>query len=282
MLKKYNKILLLIGSLVAILSLSCTLFIIHTDYHYNNRFVKNKTVTLFVHGYGSSLRAEQYMVHGAEKAGVTGNVLRAYVNRIGNVKLIGKIGKDDYNSIVEVNFADNKHTNPFDNAVWIKNVITKLQQKDQVEKINLVGHSMGNTDIACYLLEFGNDKELPQIQKQVVLAGGFNGVLQQKNSNAPLNKFGKQTKETDIFKILLPLRHLYPRNLKVLNVYGNLNNRDSDTTIGNNSSKSLRYLINNRVKSYQEKEITGNLAEHSDLHHNPQVNKLLIDFLWKK
>ena len=48
------------------------------------------------------------------------------------------------------------------------------------------------------------------------------------------------------------------------------------------SSRSLKYLLVENAKSYQEKKITGQLAQHSQLHENPEVDELLIDFLWKK
>ena len=43
----------------------------------------------------------------------------------------------------------------------------------------------------------------------------------------------------------------------------------------------IRYLINNRAKSYQEAEIPGRMAQHSRLHRNSQVDQLLINFLWR-
>ena len=45
------------------------------------------------------------------------------------------------------------------------------------KKFNVVGHSMGNMSIMFYLLNYGGDKNLPQIQKQVDIAGHFNGIL---------------------------------------------------------------------------------------------------------
>jgi Uncharacterized protein with an alpha/beta hydrolase fold len=35
-------------------------------------------------------------------------------------------------------------------------------------------------------------------------------------------------------------------------------------------------------KSYREVEIKGKNAQHSKLHENKEVDKLLIDFLWKE
>nr|WP_231858775.1 alpha/beta hydrolase [Lactococcus piscium] len=47
-----------------------------------------------------------------------------------------------------------------------------------------------------------------------------------------------------------------------------------------NSSRSLHYLIENKAKSYTEKKITNNKAQHSKLHQrNPLVDQYLYDFL---
>ena len=62
---------------------------------------------------------------------------------------------------------------------------------------------------------------------------------------------------------------------------GDLGN-GNDSQVTNNSSKTLKYLLNGRAKSYTEKKITGANAKHELLHHNPQVNKILIQFFWGK
>ncbi|MBT9036659.1 hypothetical protein BTJ18_07170 [Lactobacillus delbrueckii subsp. bulgaricus] len=46
------------------------------------------------------------------------------------------------------------------------------------------------------------------------------------------------------------------------------------------SSKSLRYLVSPKVKSYKEKKFTGPMAQHSRLRENPQVLKTAISFPW--
>ena len=48
------------------------------------------------------------------------------------------------------------------------------------------------------------------------------------------------------------------------------------------SAQSYKYLINGRAKSYREVEIKGKNAQHSKLHENKEVDKLLINFLWKE
>ena len=96
----------------------------------------------------------------------------------------------------------------------------------------------------------------------------------------------KETGEPDIysdgFKQLLPLRMHYPKQIEVLNIYGNKEDgSNSDGSVSVASAQSYKYLINGRAKSYSEVEIKGKNAQHSKLHENKEVDQLLIDFLWK-
>ncbi len=52
--------------------------------------------------------------------------------------------------------------------------------------------------------------------------------------------------------------------------------------VDNISSLSLKYLVANRAKYYHVVEIKGRNAQHSRLHNNSQVDKVLIKFLWDK
>ena len=100
-------------------------------------------------------------------------------------------------------------------------------------------------------------------------------------SSPPVNKQGKPKVMTSSFKGLLPIRHKYPRSARVLNIYGNYGD-GSDGDVYVNSAKTLKYLVSGRAKSYQERLITGKQAQHSRLHENKQVDRILIKFLWNK
>ena len=96
------------------------------------------------------------------------------------------------------------------------------------------------------------------------------------------SKTGKPSAMSDSYQKLLGLREIYPQDqVDVLNIYGDFKNQ-SDGSVLNVSSRSLKYLVIDNAKSYQEKRVTGPLAQHSQLHENPEVDRLLIDFLWGK
>ncbi|MEB3363438.1 alpha/beta hydrolase [Lactobacillus sp. R2/2] len=81
------------------------------------------------------------------------------------------------------------------------------------------------------------------------------------------------------YRELLSLRKQFPQNADVLNIYGDTGSgSDGDVTV--NSARSYRYLVSKRAHSYQEQEIKGPRAQHSKLHENTNVDRLLVNFLW--
>ena len=240
------------------------------------------TPTLFFHGFGSNYHAEEQMVNAAKKAGVTKKSIIADVTPKNKVILKGKFSKNVKNPIVEVNLQDNQNGS----SKNVLAVIKKLQANYKFKKINLVGHSFGNLMIANYINENYADKKMPVINKVVSIAGHYNGWLGEavgRSGKIVDPKTGKPDKFAPGFKQLLGLRKHYPKQIKVLNIYGDKKDGSKgDGSVSVASAQTYRYLINNRARSYQEVEITGKMAQHSKLHENKEVDKILIKFLWGK
>ncbi|WP_149555523.1 alpha/beta hydrolase [Streptococcus cristatus] len=248
-------------------------------------YIQSRTPTLFFHGYGSSANAEKHMVEAARQAGVTQTIVTATVDRHAQVTLKGDIPKDAVNPIVMVEFKDNRNANYAQDGEYAAAVVRELQSRYGFKKMNFVAHSMGNMSILFYLLEHAQNEELPQLQKQVNIANHVNG-LEGMDLPANLtildNHTGQPSAMSDSYQKLLGLREIYPQDqVDVLNIYGDFKN-ESDGSVLNVSSRSLKYLVIDNAKSYQEKRVTGPLAQHSQLHENPEVDRLLIDFLWGK
>lgn len=248
-------------------------------------YIQSRTPTLFFHGYGSSANAEKHMAEAARKAGVTQTIITATVDSHAQVTLKGDIPKDAVNPIVMVEFADNRNANYAQDGEYVAAVVRELQVRYGFKKMNFVAHSMGNMSILFYLLEHAQNEELPQLQKQVNIANHVNGL---EGMDLPANltildsKTGEPSAMSDSYQKLLGLREIYPQDqVDVLNIYGDFKNQ-SDGSVLNVSSRSLKYLVIDNAKSYQEKRVTGPLAQHSQLHENPEVDRLLIDFLWGK
>ena len=248
-------------------------------------YIQSRTPTLFFHGYGSSANAEKHMVEAARQAGVTQTIITATVDSHAQVTLKGDIPKNAVNPIVMVEFKDNRNANYAQDGEYAAAVVRELQARYGFKKMNFVAHSMGNMSILFYLLEHAQNEELPQLQKQVNIANHVNGL---EGMDLPANltildsKTGEPSAMSDSYQKLLGLREIYPQDqVDVLNIYGDFKNQ-SDGSVLNVSSRSLKYLVIDNAKSYQEKRVTGPLAQHSQLHENPEVDRLLIDFLWGK
>lgn len=247
------------------------------------------TPTLFFHGGGSSYHAEEHMVDVAKKAGVTKSVIRAEVSKTGKVTLVGTWPKNAKNPICEVNYENNRQLDFNKHGDCATNVVKALQKKYGIKKINMVGHSLGNISIIYYMLQNGNKKNMPQIQKQVDIAGHFAGldfdgipssIKQPKGMK--LNSNGKPNRMNSTYKQMTEVRSIYAKkHVKVLNIIGDIGN-GSDGRVDNKSSLSLQYLVRGGNSTYRILKINGKNAQHSKLHENVQVDKALIKFLWNK
>ena len=279
----------------SIISLSTFLFIVlvtlflgsklQTRELNSSNYIQSRTPTLFFHGYGSSANAEKHMVEAARQAGVTQTIITATVDSHAQVTFKGDIPNDAINPIVMVEFKDNRNPDYAQDGEYAAAVVRKLQARYGFKKMNFVAHSMGNMSILFYLLEHAQNEEFPKLQKQVNIANHVNGL---EGMDLPANltildsKTGQPSAMSDSYQKLLGLCEIYPQDqVDVLNIYGDFKNQ-SDGSVLNVSSRSLKYLVIDNAKSYQEKRVTGPLAQHSQLHENPEVDRLLIDFLWGK
>ena len=262
--------------------------------HAITHYVQSSTPTIFVHGWGSSSHAEEKMANAALNAGVTRTIVKANVDKQGRVSFNREIPAHAVNPIVEVNLEDNKLANYQSDytagyhhgGTYVRNVVQALQKQHHYRQINLVGHSMGNLEIINYINYNYDNANLPKVAHLVAIAGHYNGLVGQLSSErATINrKTGEPSSMDPSYRELLGLRQHFPTGTAVLNIYGNLDDgSNSDGDVPVTSAQSLKYLVGNRAKSYQEIELHGKSAQHSRLHNNNhQVDQALIKFLWEK
>lgn len=282
--KKKNLLILIVTGIMLVLT-GCS-----SQSNSSGKKIKiTSTPTLFFHGGGSSYYAEEHMVRAAEKAGVTKSLIRANVKKSGKVTLTGTWPKDTKNPICEVNYEDNRQLDFNKHGVYATNVVKKLQKKYKFKKINMVGHSLGNISIIYYMLRNGTNKNMPQIQKQVDIAGHFGGLTFdgipdsiKQPKGMKLDSNGKPNQMNATYKQMTKVRSIYnKKHVKVLNIIGDLGNR-SDGRVDNISSLSFQYLIGSGNSTYRVLKINGRYAQHSKLHENREVDRALIKFLWNK
>lgn len=250
------------------------------------KYVKDITPTLFLHGYSGTANSMKYLINQAEESGVTKDVLIANVSRDGDVTFEGELSKGAVNPIVQIVLEDNTQVDLHENALWIRNVLEKLQHTYHIKNFNFVAHSMGNVSFAQYMIDYGSDSTLPQLKKQINIAGTFNGVLgmNEEVNEIQVDKNGKPNHMNPPYQEFMQLKSIYKgKDIEVLNIYGDLlDGTHSDGRVSNSSSKSLKYLLGDSPKRYKELKYEGEEAQHSAIHDNSEVASQMIHFLWEK
>ena len=240
-----------------------------------------KTATIFLHGYSGGRGSTDYLIAQAEKAGGT-KVLTATVAPNGKVTWQGNPHKVKH-PLVQVLFTNNKNPDYTVDGQWVDNVAKGLKKDYGVQELNIVAHSMGNLGTMFYAVRNGNDKNVPKLKTYIAMAGHYDGILGRDDqpNRIKLNAAGKPAPMNDTYAELARLRAKFPQNVRVLNIFGNLDNgTNSDGRVSNNSSRSLKYLVGASHAIYSEKEFHGKSAQHSALHGNAKVAKAMVDYLW--
>lgn len=264
------------------------------------QYVTSNTPTIFLHGWSSSLRSEKDMVSAAEVSGAASRRMIIHVRPNGKLKVTGTIKKWMVNPIILVRM-DNNRAGEVQYAHWLTKVCKMLKQKYHVNELNFVGHSMGAYAVIYYNLMNGNNKDVPLANKLCVIAGPYDGIMDNHKSNQPTSgplmqlwddapnqnrilATGKPKIIHPEYRLLYRLRKNFPHQARVLNIYGNLGDgSNSDGVVTTASALSLGYILRDHVSFYQTFEAFGDKAQHSALHNNNlAVNKILTEFLWDK
>lgn len=256
----------------------------YSQYKENNYKYAN-IPTFYLHGYGGTENSIKYMINSAVQKEITEEVIKAKVSKEGMVTFEGALSPDAKNPVIEIILEDNTNKDLNKNAQWIQQVIIATMSQHHFDLFNFVAHSMGNQSFSYYMLNYGDNQNLPKLNKQVSLAGNFNGEvdIDGLDLDVKLDEDGKPNKMLKAYKDLLPMKKSYPETTKVLNIYGDIEDgTHSDNRVTNVSSKSLRYLVDDKVRSYEEFKVAGRNADHSELHDNSYVTDKMNQFLWGK
>ncbi|KRL06224.1 alpha/beta hydrolase [Liquorilactobacillus oeni] len=240
--------------------------------------------TIYLHGYDGSAASTNKLISAAQKSGRARKTLTVQVAPNGHLQLKGKWSWSEKNPLIQVIFTDNTAEIPTE-AVWLKNVVSYLQQEYSMQKFNVVSHSMSGP-VTYYWAVHLRKKDSPILSKFVPIAGPFNRVIyidDTPNQNS-LDSSGKPVLQNAAYRDYLKYRNNFPKQTHVLNIFGNLEDgSNSDGLVTNTSARSLAYLLRNHVASYQELMVKGPNAQHTLLHsNNATVDQAINNFLWKK
>ncbi|OJG87733.1 hypothetical protein RV15_GL001866 [Enterococcus silesiacus] len=243
---------------------------------------KSSIPTLFIHGYSGGNNSFGRMIKRMEKNDLTKKELVLTVSVDGAVKAKGKLTDKANNPSIQVLFEDNKN-NEWNQAEWIKNCLTYIRDNYGVTQVNLVGHSMGGASSLRYLTTFGDDPNLPKINKFVGIAAPFNNFVELSDgetlddviNNGPVIQSERYADYVNgIEKV--------SKDMEIMIIAGDVEDGSlSDEAVPVADALSVVSLFKIHGNDVQEKIFYGKSAQHSQLHENTEVDQLVADFLWK-
>lgn len=255
------------------------------------------TPTVFVHGWRGGAHSTDQMITAAENAGAAHKALTVRIGPRGQLTYSGYWQAKRRNPIIQVVFTNNQ-AGEVQYTRWLMKLMQDLKQRYQIKQINLVGHSMGAYAVVAYAMKASNQTAFPRLNKLVAIAGPFNGIIGHQVGPHPndgttwtdrphqnhLLANGRPATVHPEYKRLVKMRHRFPSQTHVLNIYGNLKDGSaSDGVVTLVSAKSLKYLVADQAASYHSKAAYGTSAAHSQLHeNNPVGDHALLTFLWDK
>ena len=222
----------------------------------NSAHVKqNSTATVFIPGFGGNAVSTNDFINQFSQHRLASRALRVYVpenNRISTMHQYHPIAKN--NPMVQLEFQDDLH--PQKQAGQMIYVMHYLYQKYHIKKVNFIGHSSGGNIAFDYMIHHPHATNVPQPEKFVTIGANY----------APHD----------------PLVKNLPKSLHVLNIAGEIYNAKSDGEVPNKIVQPMGKLVRKHVGKYRYFVYRSNPvnAEHSMLHENPKLDKIIGEFLW--
>ncbi|MCH4009027.1 alpha/beta hydrolase [Companilactobacillus sp.] len=236
---------------------------------------------LYVHGFrGGDYTTEEMVKSGLKYTGKK-EFLKVLINWRGQITYEGK-WTDDECPIIQVVFK-NKLISENQIAHWLIHLLIQLRKEHKFNEYDAVGHSLGAVSLVLVNLHEKRHQYMPKMNHLVTIAGPFNGVLGL-NDLPNINRINPSGKPAFMsptyFRIYLSRNNISP-NLKVLNIYGNVEDHsNSDKYISVTSAKSIGYVLQPRVKEFYDMPVSGSKAEHSLMHDDSDILQKINLFIY--
>lgn len=244
--------------------------------------VKAYPVTLFFHGYGGTKHSMGGMIQRLSSRYQATHTLDLTVNTDGTIQTSGTFEQADKPVLINVLFADNKN-NEWNQAEWIYQSLQFVKAQYHVEKVNVVGHSMGGVSLFRFLETYQNQGELPTVEHFISIAAPLNEFLDTSNEQSVDGLL--QQGPTQISPRYQDFQNNianFPKNVQVSLFAGQLSASDlSDGTVPLTSALAVNQLLSSQQIPVETFVFKGVLAQHSALHANPKVDKRIAEILWK-
>lgn len=244
---------------------------------------KSTMPTLFIHGYQGTTNSFKSMINDMQKNNAAQREMIVVVHSDGSIDVQGELSGKKTNPIIQVLF-ENNESDEWNQTEWIKNVLSLLKNDYQVDKVNLIGHSMGGVSAYRYMGTYGQEDTLPKIEKFVAIGAPFNEFVDTSESQSveDLLKNGPDT-PSQRYQDFTDLTPQIPNDTSVLLIAGQLSKADfTDGTVPLTSALSVYPLLeNNGFNDISYSIIQGQRSSHSMLHENSKVNRQIEQFLWE-
>lgn len=243
--------------------------------------LQNQIPTLFIHGYAGTRLSSGLMIKRFEHYGWGQKSTVIVVKADGCLKIKGDPSIPG--GFIQVLF-DKNRMSIIHQTDWLWRLMSYLKNNYDIEKINIIAHSMGGVTVLNFLSKFGISDRVPHVEKVVTLGVPFNDTEVGKDGKEieyrPLTQYGPLTM-APLFSKIKKHRYIISPDTKFLNIAGDLENGTaSDGSVSLDSVLSLRYLLPRQV--YHEVIVKDKKASHSRLHENRQVDKMIGQFLFGK
>ncbi|QQK06889.1 alpha/beta fold hydrolase [Miniphocaeibacter halophilus] len=278
--KMQIKYLLIPVSLIFILS-SCLNKNTNKTSSKNYKQKKSSIPTLYIHGYKGTENSFGKMINRFEEGNISKKELVLKINKDGEIIARGKLTNKNTNPAIQILFEDNKN-NEYKQATWIKNILAYLKDKYNIEKVNLVGHSMGGVSILQYLITYEKDENLPKVEKFVAIGSPFNNLIElsEEETLDSLINNGPLVKSKGYIDFENNISNINP-NINILIIAGDVEDGSlGDEAVPMADALSIISLLKNNNISVDYKKYYGKNAQHSKLHENKDVDKKIIEFLY--
>ena len=244
--------------------------------------VKAYPVTLFFHGYGGTKYSMGGIIQRLCSRYQAKHTLDLTVNTDGTIQTSGTFEQAEKSVLINVLFADNKN-NEWNQAEWIYQALQFVKAQYHIEKVNVVGHSMGGVSLFRFLETYQNQGELPTVEHFISIAAPFNEFLDTSNEQS-LDQLLQQgpTQISPRYQDFQNNIANFPKNVRVSLFAGQLSTSDlSDGTVPLTSALAVNQLLSSQQIPVETFVFKGILAQHSALHANPKVDKRIAEILWK-
>ncbi|MDT2842742.1 alpha/beta fold hydrolase [Vagococcus lutrae] len=245
---------------------------------------EKKIPTLLLHGVHGDRRTMQGMIRRWGREGLAYKALQIEVSADGDMIVNGTWNQnpDNLNPLIQV-FFENNDASADQQAKWLTRIMVFLKDKLEIDRLYLLGHSMGGVASMYYLTsEAATTDDTPIVKKFVSLGSPYKGEIADTLISRlyQLEKEGKRDFD-EMYQHFMSVNQRLSPNLSVLNIYGDLEDgTESDGIIMTEDARALRDIVAHKVASYDEVEITGLGGQHTLLHENGEVDETVSLFLW--